>query len=155
MQTAFFSLINKLNDAHTTHSKPYPYYSYYALQPISLMSLERHNRQVIQLREVDSAEAETYRTLYPSTPVDFDVAGWDVLSIDGVPAIDALSSFADGVGLLKDAGGRFNLAVSGYKTGTHIPPLVLPRHEFDVSMQGVAGLCSGPWARLTCPCNAA
>ncbi|EQC41863.1 hypothetical protein SDRG_00719 [Saprolegnia diclina VS20] len=117
MQTAFFSLINKLNDAHTTHAKPYPYYSYYALQPISLLSMERHNRQVIQLRTVDSAEAETYRTLYPSTPVDFDVAGWDVLSIDGVPAIDALSSFADGVGFLKDAGGRFNLAVSGYKTG--------------------------------------
>ncbi|KDO32426.1 hypothetical protein SPRG_02903 [Saprolegnia parasitica CBS 223.65] len=117
MQTAFFSLINKLNDAHTTHAKPYPYYSYYALQPISLLSVERHNRQVIQLRDVDSAEVETYRTLYPSTPVDFDVSGWDVLSIDGVPAIDALSSFADGVGLLKDAGGRFNLAVSGYKTG--------------------------------------
>ncbi|OQR91385.1 hypothetical protein ACHHYP_04731 [Achlya hypogyna] len=117
MQRAFFSLFSRLNDAHIGHSMPSYFYMYFALQPISIMSIEREGQHVIQISYVDSAEVEAYHLLNRRAPIDTDVVGWDVLSIDGVPAVIALREFAKDLGLLKDEGGRFNLAVSGYKTG--------------------------------------
>ncbi|OQR82557.1 hypothetical protein ACHHYP_15860 [Achlya hypogyna] len=164
MQHAFFSLLNRLNDAHTSHGKPAEYYGYYALQPISIMSIERDGQQVIQILDIDSAEVETYRALHPRAHADFDVAGWEVQSIDGVPAIDALRTFAEDIGSLKDDGGRFNLAVSGYKTGrgwfVFRPMIVLPVpasrtvvYELQHPATGVRKTVSYDWTALNVRSN--
>ncbi|OQS00231.1 hypothetical protein THRCLA_06117 [Thraustotheca clavata] len=119
MQEDFYQLFAQLHDAHTPYHKPNYYYNYYTLQPISIMSTLYNNAQVIKISSVDKSEVEAYATLYnESSQPDFDVEGWQITEIDGVPALDALRSFADNnIGVLKDNGSRFNLAVSGYKTG--------------------------------------
>ncbi|KAF0690582.1 Aste57867_18029 [Aphanomyces stellatus] len=118
LHDALYNVFKKLYDAHTHYTKPALYAQFYALQPASLYSIERNGTQVVQLSHPDATEAAIYKTFYPDLDHDFDVSGWDVVEIDGAPALDTLRDFADThVGLLKDAGTRFNLAVSGFGRG--------------------------------------
>ncbi|CAK4678241.1 hypothetical protein LEN26_001422 [Aphanomyces euteiches] len=118
LHNAIYSVFRKLNDAHTSYHKPSLYSSYYALLPVSLISVERGDSQVVQMAHPDATEVNIYKTFFSNEDHDFDVVGWDVTAIDGQPALDVLRNFADtSVGTLKDGGTRFNLAVSGFATG--------------------------------------
>ncbi|OQS05156.1 hypothetical protein THRCLA_02668 [Thraustotheca clavata] len=107
MQEDFFNLFAKLRDDHTTHQMPafMGITAFYNLYPY-----EHFTQQYTM---------DAHTTLYnDSNNIDFDVDGWHITEIDGVPALDALRAFADNtIGPLKDDCTRFNLAVSGYKTG--------------------------------------
>ncbi|RHY84912.1 hypothetical protein DYB26_010224 [Aphanomyces astaci] len=118
LHDALYNVFKQLQDAHTTYHKPSLYAQFYALQPASLISVVRNDKQIIQLAKPDATEVSIYREFFPSETHDFDVVGWEVVRIDGEPALSVLRSFADDhVGILKDGGTRFNLAVSGFGTG--------------------------------------
>ncbi|ETV94735.1 hypothetical protein H310_11701 [Aphanomyces invadans] len=118
LQNALYNVFKKLQDAHTSYHKPSVYAQFYALQPASLISVVRDGKQIIQFSKPDATEVNVYREFFPTDAHDFDVVGWEVVEIDGEPALNALQAFADDhVGILKDGGTRFNLAVSGFGTG--------------------------------------
>ncbi|CAK4678208.1 unnamed protein product [Aphanomyces euteiches] len=118
LQDAIYGVFRKLQDAHTSYHKPTLYAQFYALLPASLISFQRGDAQIIQMGRPDATEVSIYKTFFSDDGHDFDVVGWDVVAIDGAPALDALRDFANNrVGLLKDSGTRFNLAVSGFGTG--------------------------------------
>ncbi|OQR94647.1 hypothetical protein ACHHYP_01013 [Achlya hypogyna] len=117
-QTALYNVFKHLRDAHTAYLKPSYYSSFYAFHPVSLKSFERNGSQVVQLDTPDRTEVRIYETFFPGSQVDTDISGWDVIAIDGKSAIDALRDFANTeIGLLKDDGTRFNMAVTGFETG--------------------------------------
>ncbi len=69
----------------------------------------------------DPIEVSVYNEFYEPS-IDFVAfSGWDVVAIDGQRSLDVLTKFADEeIGLLKDDGSRFNLAVTGFETGIYI-----------------------------------
>ncbi|OQR99334.1 hydroxymethylglutaryl-CoA lyase, mitochondrial precursor [Thraustotheca clavata] len=118
MQTALYNVFKHLRDAHTAYMKPVFYSSFYAFHPVSLKSFARDNVQVIQMDLPDHTEVKIYETYYPDEQVDIDILGWDITHINDQPAFDVLREFANKeIGLLKDEGTRFNMAVTGFETG--------------------------------------
>ncbi|EQC28144.1 hypothetical protein SDRG_14101 [Saprolegnia diclina VS20] len=119
-QGALYTVFKHLRDAHTSYLKPAFYSSFYVFHPVSLKSFGRNNSQVLQFDTPDHNEVKVYKTFFPDDDAirDNDVLGWDITHINGQPAIDALRDFANHeIGLLKDDGTRFNMAVTGFETG--------------------------------------
>jgi hypothetical protein len=125
------SLFNSLNDAHTAWIKPDSYSSTYAIYPLLLA--------VVGEQRVDGAEQ---RVLVADAW--FQQFAWLVGSrvthLAGVPAIDYLIEFADTVGISRDLGTRFNLAVNAFSVrGMHagvigsVPRVVDARIEIDTA----------------------
>ncbi|CAG8468943.1 4820_t:CDS:2 [Acaulospora colombiana] len=91
------SVINALSDAHTQLTGNC-YESFLFDQGLSLYSIIRDGKQIIKVFN-DS--------------VDPSNINCEVVSIDGLPALDVINKFAlDQVGLTKDLGVRFNLALA-------------------------------------------
>ncbi|KAF9197791.1 hypothetical protein BGZ49_001628 [Haplosporangium sp. Z 27] len=96
--TAILSLVNKLNDAHANYLVDC-YRHYLFVQPFELYAPVVNNVQSVRIL-VDNSEN--------------DLEECEVLTIDGVNALDAIQNFADTeTGFSKDAGVRLNKATGG------------------------------------------
>jgi len=93
---------NDLNDAHTVYIKPVSYRNIAILQMFGLQSFVKNNKQSIYVGDV----------MHPDL---LFMRGWEILEIDGKPAMEVIIDFANTtVSISKDLGTRFNLAVETY-----------------------------------------
>ncbi|CAG8462197.1 10176_t:CDS:2 [Acaulospora colombiana] len=128
------SIINALSDAHTQLIS-YCYESFTFFQRLSMYSIIRDGKQIIKVFD---------DTVDPSN-VDCEV-----VSIDGLPALDVITKFAlDYVGLTKDLGVRFNTALTSLSLGGG----VLQASEFSELFTRRVQLPSAPQISYTLNCG--
>lgn len=96
---AVCNLFNSLNDAHTAYFKPLSYDATYALFPLLFSHYVDSNGHHVVVSNAFFGRLQ-------------QLVGLELLAIDGVPAVDFFTAYAnEWVGISRDLGTRFNLAI--------------------------------------------